>query len=285
MAQSTFSMIDSTGQNWQLTVNSDGDIVATPVSFTGTTPGVVPAGTYTPQNAIDLATALNHKAPTSTIQAQVCDMIQSRIWTTFPWSWTVASLTAVSLTDGVQDYAHLQSDFYRFVNLEINQTSTTPNVVRPLNQKNHLSVELVSKAGIETIRNFSWEPDIAKIRLDYPAAIPSGTTIVIQGTYQRLPVKITSGNLTTVLNLPDEYFQVFLEGVRWKFYELTDDPRAGSCQEVGGRTVFTGQQGTFITALDAMKRAEDFSDGEDVVFPSGGTLGIGKDSFTPRIFG
>src|SRR6185437_14492974 len=139
--------------------------------------------TYTPQDAINMASALNHKAPTATMQTYAVDLVHSFIWTAFPWTWTRKALTAISLTDGVQDYALASAnstDFYRFVNLELNQTSTTPNVVRALSQKNHLSQELVTTGGIDTIRHFSWEPSISKIRLDYPAAVPSGVTIVIQ---------------------------------------------------------------------------------------------------------
>ena len=242
------------------------------------------ASTYTPQDAINLATALNHNAPPDGIQVYAVDLMNSFIWVAFPWTWTRKTLTTISLSDGVQDYAHSQTDFYRFVNLELNQTSTTPNVVRALSQKNHLSQELVTTGGIDTIRHFSWEPSISKIRLDYPAAVPSGTTIVIQGEYQYVPTKITESTLTTALTLPDHYFQVFLEGVRWKFYELTDDPRAGTTQEVRGRAVHTGQKATFMAAFDAMKEAEDFSDAEDVVYPGGGTLGQGRENNTPRIF-
>jgi len=245
------------------------------------------ASTYTPTDAINMAKALNHQAPTVNMQTYAADLINSFIWVAFPWTWTRKALTTISLTDGTQDYALNSAnatDFYRFVNLELNQTSTTPNVVRALSQKNHLSQELVTTGGIETIRHFSWEPSISKIRLDYPAAVPSGVTIVIQGEYQYVPTKITESTLTTALTLPDHYFHVFLEGVRWKFYELTDDPRTGTTQEVRGRAVHTGQKATFMAAFDAMKEAEDFSDAEDVVYPAGGTLGQGRDNFNPKIF-
>lgn len=286
MAQSTFYMIDSTGQNWQVHINTSGDFVADPVSTVGTTPGVIPAGTYTAQDAITQALALSHKPPATTMQYIACDAIQSLIWQTYPWSWTQASLTAIATTDGIQDYAHSQTDFYRFANLRLVNTSVTPNKVRDLSQKNHIGVELVTKGGIESINSFSWEPAISKIRLEVPLSIPSGTVIQIQGEYQRFPVKILASNVNTALNLPDIYFPVYLAGLLWRFYRLTDDARAGtaSINPTSGRWQYTGQLAEFFALLGEMKRAEDLSDGEDVVFPGGGTLGEGRDSFGLRLF-
>lgn len=247
------------------------------------------APTYTPQSAIDMATALNHKAPTATMQIYAVDLIYSRIWTKFPWSWTKQALTQITLIDGQQDYSLAGSDltsFYRFVNLELQQTSVSPVPSRFLNQKNHLSVELVQKGGLDSIRFYSWEATISKLRLDYSAAVPSGTTLVLNGEIQKPPTKLTVANLTTALVLPDHYFQVFLEGVRWKFYELTDNPKAGAIQVVGNRQVYTGQLGVFMDAFLDMAKAEDFSDQEDVIYPAGGTLGMGRDGYYwPRIFG
>ena len=284
MAQSTFTMLDSNGQNWQVSINTSGDFVATPVATVGTTPGIVPAGSYTPSDAITQNKVFVGNLPTTTTQYIACDLVQSIIWTLFPWNWTVNTLTNISLVDGQQDYSHSQTDFYRFVNLELNLTSNSPNVVRAITQKQHLSQELITKGGIDTIRFFSWEPNISKIRLDYPASIPSGTTIVIQGNYQFLPTKITSSNFSTALNLPDHYFPVYVAGVLWQLYDLNNDPRAGTAQVVRGEKVYTGQLGKFHDLLLQMKAAEDFSDGEDLVYPAGGTLGIGRESSVPRIF-
>lgn len=284
MAQSTFTMLDSNGQNWQVHVTTSGDWQLIPVATVGTTPGIVPAGSYSPSDAITQCKVFTGNLPTTVTQYIACDAVQSIIWTLFPWNWTVNTLTNISLVDGRQDYSHTQTDFYRFVNLELNKTSNTPNVVRALSQKQHLSQELVTTGGIDTIRFFSWEPNISKIRLDYPASVPSGTTIVIQGDYQYLPTKITSLNFSTPLNLPDVYFPVFVAGVLWQLYKLNNDSRAGTAQVVRGEKVYTGALGEFHDLLLQMKAAEDFSDGEDLVFPGGGTLGEGRNGSTPRIY-
>jgi len=228
--------------------------------------------TLTPQDAINTARDMNHKIPIVTVQAYVCNQVNSIIWTAAPWNWTQAALTAITLVDGTQDYALASADaalFYRIVNLRLARTDLSPVKFTELNQKNHLGVELERKAGIDGIRNFSYEPAIAKIRLDYAASVSGTTVLALQGEYQKTPTAITQSTLGTVLVQPDHYFNVFLAGVRWMFYDLADDPRAGSATEITvGRKAYSGQLGVFHAGLDAMKQAEDFSDGEELNFPS-----------------
>lgn len=246
------------------------------------------SGTYTPQDAITLATKLNHNAPSDPdLQAQACDFIHNRIWTRLPWDWTLQTITQITLVDGQQDYSLGGSDatnLYRFQTLEIQDTSQNPIPSRRLNEKADLSVENVTKGGLDTIRFFFWRASTQKLRLDYPAAVPVGTVLVVNGDMQIKPTKITSANLTTALAMPDHYFHVLMEGVRWYFYQLADSPRAGTTTEQGGKAVHTGQKATFFDAFDEMAKAEDFSNAEDPIYPAGGTLGAGREDQWPRIF-
>lgn len=280
-----FYLSDTSGQNWKITVNTSGNLVATSVATVGTTPGVVPAGTYTPQDAINQCKTFSGNIPTSTIQYIACDTVQSIIWTLFPWNWTTNQLTAITLVDGTQDYSHVQTDFYRMKNLRIVDLIAVPNDFRELNQKSHLGVEIYHKGGLESIRLFSWEPEISKIRLERAASVPSGASLQLQGEYQFAPVQITGSNFTTALNLPNHYFPVYIAGVLWQLYKLNNDPRAGTTQVVRGERVYTGALGEFHDLLMWMKEAEDLSDGEDHTgFPES-PLGFPKDSYFPRIFG
>lgn len=228
--------------------------------------------TLTPQDAIDMAKAMNHKIPVLSVQVYAANMVNSMIWTAAPWNWTQTALTPITLVDGTQDYALATADaalFYRIVNLRTARTDLSPVKYQELEQKKHLGVELERKAGIDGIRNFSWEPSISKIRLDYTASVGSPAVLVLQGEYQKTPTAITQATLNTVLVQPDQYFNVFLSGMRWMFYNLADDPRAGSTTEITiGRKSYSGQLGEFMSFLDAMKQAEDFGDGEDLNFPS-----------------
>jgi hypothetical protein len=203
-------------------------------------------------------------------------MANAMIYTWAIWTWTVASLTAITLTDGVQDFAHSQTDLYRFDQLRIVNTSVTPNEFRELTQKNQLGVELTRKAGIDLMRVYSWQPDINKIRLERAAAVPSGVVLQLQGSYQVNPVKITAATMTTALNLPDWYFQAYTESLLYQLYKLSDDSRAGSVTtNQDGTRSYSGQLGVAIEFLTQMREKEDFSNGEEVVYPEF-TLGQGS---------
>lgn len=250
------------------------------------------AGSYTPNDAIAMARLMSHKIPAAAVQAYACDIVNSTIWTKFPWNWTQTSLTAIALSDGVQDYALSSSgspsdvaQFYRMVNLRIVRPDLTPIEYREMVQKSHAAVELTQKGGLDSIRFFSYEGAISKIRLDRAAAVPSGISLQLQGEYQIKPTRITDANMGIALAHPDHYFSVFLEGVRWKLYELGNDARAGIMRiDEEGRQSYTGQLGVFMNALFAMQQAEDLSNGEDPAFPSD-PLGAGTTSFVPAIFG
>jgi len=247
------------------------------------------AGTYTPNDAITLARQMSHKIPVAAMQAYASDIINSTIWTRYTWNWTLASLTPIALVDGTQDYALATADaalFYRFPDwgIRIVQTSLTPVEHREITQKSHLGVELTAKGGINSIRNFSYEGAISKIRLDRAAAVPSGATLQIQGEYQTRPTKITDALMSSPLAHPDHYFSVFFEGISWKLYGLAGDPRAGIMKiDEEGRQTYTGQYGTFMNSLFAMQQAEDAGSGEDLAFPDS-PLGAGGRAFTPGIF-
>ena len=243
------------------------------------------AGTYTPNDAITLARQFSHKIPADVVQAYVCDAVNSRIWTQFTWNWTLASLTAITCTNATQDYTIANSDFYRMAWARIVRTDLSPVEYREMNQKKHLSPEITLRGGLETIRLFSYEAAISKLRLDRAADVSGTIVLQIQGEYQKKPTKIDDTAMGTVLDLPDHYFHVFFEGVRWKLYELSDDPRAGVMKiDSEGNAGYTGQLGVFMTALFAMQQAEDLSDGEDVAYPEN-PLGVPRDNFQPRVFG
>ncbi|KKK59717.1 hypothetical protein LCGC14_3031610, partial [marine sediment metagenome] len=61
---------------------------------------------------------------------------------------------------------------------------------------------------------------------------------------------------------------VHVEGIKWKFYQLADDPRAGTVQVVNHNKIYTGQLGIFHDALNDMKAQEDVGDALSFEFPS-----------------
>src|SRR6185503_17796769 len=106
------------------------------------------------------------------------------MWTFYPWSWTIKSLTPITLTDGVQDYTPTDTDILRPTLFRIVRTDTTPQEARELALLSNLGVELTRKGGLETITACGILSTGA-IRLMYAASVGTGQTLQLQGFYQQ----------------------------------------------------------------------------------------------------
>lgn len=242
--------------------------------------------TYTPQQAVNLVTQFVHGAPIQGVEANICDMVNSMMWIFYPWSWTIASLTPISLVDGIQDYNPINTNISRFLKVRLVRTDITPNEARELAMLADLGVELTRKGGIDTNTAFGYFASTNVLRLMLAASVGSGQTIQIQGEYVQNPTRITDATMNNVFAFPDQYFNTFVEGLKWKIYQLTDDPRAGGIQMVkNGRyeQIFTGQYGLFMSQLNYAARTEDLSRGDQFQFPET-QMGSGR-SFWPGLYG
>lgn len=244
------------------------------------------ASTYSPQDALNLVKAYAHGIPVDVVQSNVCDIVHSMLWVFYPWRWSISPLTQITCVNGQQDYSPLDNDILRPLRIQLIRTDVSPNEVRELALLANLSVELARQGGLETITSAGWYPTSNIIRLLYAASV-SGTQILkIQGFYQKTPIKITDSNLTTPFLFPDHYFGTFVEGLKWKIYQLSDDPRAGSIQyskNGSSERVYTGQLGMFMDSMLAMARTEDLGQGDEFSFPEQ-PIGVGR-SYWPGLYG
>lgn len=282
MPATTFTIFDSSGQGWALGVTTSGSLQVTATNVNNTP---VTVSSYSPQDAINLVKNFAHGIPVDAVQSNVCDAINSMIWCFYPWSWTIKSLTPITLVDGVQDYSPTDSDILRPTLLRIVRTDTTPNEARELALLSNLGVELTRKGGLESITAVGLLSTGA-IRLMYAASVGTGQTLQLQGFYQQKPTRITDSTLSTPFSFPDYYYNVFIEGLKWKMYQLADDPRAGTMQYSKNGTMmrqYTGQYGIFMDALLTMARTEDLKGGDEFQFPEQ-ALGSGR-SFWPGLYG
>ena len=229
-------------------------------------PALGPQGTYKWSDAIATATQMVHSIPTAPLQLYAADQINSIIWKTFPWRWTLNALTPVPLVNLQQDYAVVPSDFWRWINPRLVRTDITPNQNQPIKMAKHLEVEVQRQGSVLTIQAVSYEPTVNSFRLDITPQISGTLTLFLAGDYQQLPTKLDSVN--ELIPFPDSYFNVAMEGILWMFYRLADDPRAGgvSINRPGDKDS-QGQQGVFMDALEQMKRNEDNADEMQTRFP------------------
>lgn len=243
-------------------------------------------GTYTPQSAIDLIKNFVHGIPLDAIAPNVCDLAHNTIWTYYPWSWAVSSLTAIQLTDGIQDYTPTNTDILRPLKIRMVRTDITPNEFEDLAILANLPPDISRKLGFRTIKNIGWFGSQSVFRLETAVNISPNTMLQLQGEYQKVPSKINQSTMTTVLPEPDYYFGVFVEAVKYYAMALSDDPRAGgiSVQKNGSvNKGYTGQFGMFMEALLNMARTEDLGNGDQWRWPESG-FGVGQ-ATNPGLFG
>jgi len=174
----------------------------------------------------------------------------------------------------------------RPLKMRIARLDSNPPEYRELAALGNLSPELSRTAGINTMKAVGWFSSQNFFRLDVSPQVSNGQIIQLLGEYQVLPTKITEKTLSTAFAFPDEYFNVFVEGLKWKMYQLSDDQRAGTIQVSKNGSMmkqYTGQLGVFYEALMQMSRTEDLGSGDEFSYPEEG-FGVGR-SYYPGIFG
>lgn len=240
------------------------------------------AATYLWSDALTYVKPFVKNIPTALLDVIALDTLHSMIWRYWFWKWAMGSLTPIVAVDGTQDYSIANADFYRLYRARLTQTSVTPNVVREKDVISFLSPNKEQQGGIDAIQAVSYIDAISKLRLDRAASVPTGVTWQIDGDYQKNPTKITATSST--IPFDDMYFDVALEALKWKYYQLADDPRAGT-QVINrvGNVTYSGQLGVFMGLLDGMARAEGKGYGDSQRFPSE-PLGAGRSS-NPGLFG
>lgn len=241
---------------------------------------------YTPQQAVNLVSQFVHGAPLAGVEANICDTINSWMWTYYPWSWTIASLTPISMIDGVQDYRPTNQDILRILKVRLVRTDVVPMEARELAMLSDLGVELTRKGGIDANTAFGYFASTNVLRMLLAASVGASQSIQIQGEYVKAPTRITDSTLDTPFAFPDQMFLVFIEGIKYLIYKLTDDPRAGSIQLIkNGRyeQVFSGQLGLFMHQLNYAARNENLSTGDQFQYPESG-LGQ-RQNFWPGLLG
>ena len=202
--------------------------------------------------------------PVQDAQIISADKVNSKIWRAYPWRWSTETLTPIALVDSTQDYSGIPTDYFRLLRARIVRTDTSPNeVYEPLDILNKLEPHLWSVSP-RLIKAISYEGHLSKFRIERAVQITSPTTYQIQGEYQFIPTKIT--NTSNTLPFPDQYFDVFVEGLKWEFYKFADDARAGTARwdETAGMFVCTGQAAEFYGALYDMAASEGYASGDTI---------------------
>jgi hypothetical protein len=239
---------------------------------------------YTAQNAYDDAVAFSMNiAIPSASQIRMVDLLHSEIWIAYPWEWTLSTLTAIPLSDGVQDYALSGSDstFRRLTKAWLTRTDTTPDqYFGPLAIRTwlppELSVELTTRHQAIAYQRVATN---LRLRLDYSVNLPSGVVVRIDGEFAANPTRITS--LSTTFSWPDEFYPVLVNGLVYHIYRWSGDRRAGDVRvDRRGNRVYSGALAAYKDALQTMAASYDTAD--DIMIPEA-PIGA-RDSLAPGLF-
>ncbi len=211
--------------------------------------------TYKPSDAIAWAKTMIKSMPidvsvsTGNWQYQTVDYVASLLWNAAPWSWTIGTLSAVTVTAGTTDYsATAPSDLLYLNKAYITDGSLT----------NELKIVSAIPTPVTQIGNptqVAYNANVIRVSPVPPAAYSK--TLVMQ--YKKQPPKITSTNFGTAGTqvFMDCYFPVLQEGVLWQAYKYADDNRAGGCTvNEEGKRQYTGQLGIFMGGIAEMRLAE-----------------------------
>lgn len=241
--------------------------------------------TYSYSSLVALADAMVSGVATSGIDTAAIDVIDSIFWGyPFSWRWATASLTAVALVDGTQDYTLTNTNVMQVLSGRINRTDITTQSPKDVMIMNWLEPDTAGRVSFPNFGSVAYFNigDANKIRLPSAISIPSGQTLTFSGEYKKNHVKLTSTASTIVF--PDHYIHVFIQGLIWYYYKFSRDKRQGTLQLVKDTPVYTGALGEFYDALMWCAQQEGFGKGA-TQFPDE-PLGVSSgNSYISSVFG
>lgn len=212
--------------------------------------------TFTPAQALQFVKKMLKDMPLETVDASVLDQIHKAIWMAAPWRWTIATLPAITISDAVDYVVPSPPTDFMYI---LKAYMTNGSVMRPLMPSSALPAsggELQGQPTQIAVSNNS--PLTLRI---YPpmSSVKAGETWELVVYFKRNAPQVTKANQNTagILELPDEYFWVYNEGVLYKAYYYGDDARGGTATVTSqGQIQYTEQLGIFQSALTQMRTAE-----------------------------
>ena len=195
--------------------------------------------------------------------AIIANIAINKIWMRYDWRETIATLPPFYLIPLEQDYGApwyaVPTDFLGLRTAYLTRTDVVPPFRMPL--------QIVKDLKLTHMRSLpssiDYNADTAKIRV-FPR-VPdniAAPTWMIDGTYKKMPTKITPATLnSSLIPWSDLYFQNFCAVLRASALEMAGDPRADN------------ELRKALMSLDEMAQNEGINLGDPQIFPSEGMYG------------
>lgn len=237
--------------------------------------------TYTYADVLNFLNPLVPSTVTEQKAALICNIGTNLIWNAFDWRETLEILPPFWLSPWVQDYGAplviVPEDFLGLRVVTLTDLSSIPPAKYPVTP-----TKFLEPTHMKSLPNMmSYEPTVKSFRV-FPR-VPNGLGSArwkIDGTYKKLPVKVTATNYTsTVLPFDDLYFQVWLEVLRWAALSAAGSPAAGLATQLpNGAVQYSGQLAIAMGFIHSMAANEGFNLGNSTIAPTE-ALSVGGDGW------
>lgn len=209
--------------------------------------------TYTPQQGLDYCKNFVSLMPIDRIQNRMVQGISDMIWYAFPWRWSVSELSVVSLVANQQDYTITIPTDFEYVEQAYITDGTTR---KPIFVEGFLPDADDQTGVVSTVSIIRGTPDKARV-YPTPGTLQRPWKLILIYKKKSPQIPRSDFSIPGVLQIPDQWGTVFEEGLLWKCYSYAYDQKAGDVSKNDkGDIRYSGQIGTFMTALERMKECE-----------------------------
>ncbi|MHA2642896.1 MAG: hypothetical protein V2G41_09645 [bacterium JZ-2024 1] len=234
---------------------------------------------YTYAEAFQISNLETAREIEASRQVDILNLANGLIWRLFNWRWAIAALPPFWLIPHEQDYGAPQvavpDDFWglqKAVLVSVSGDSATHSPIRIVHE-----LESTFLSGIPDA--ISYVRDKRAFRVFPRAGANVGCpTYLIEGSYKKLPQTITRSNYqTTSLPSPDHHIHMWIEAIKWAYYAIAKDQRAGAAQTYpNGMTAYSGQLGTAVAAAQECAKEDGLHQGDQLIYPSEPLAPIGS---------
>lgn len=233
------------------------------------------ARTFTYGDAINAITRFIPRNVEDGAQSTICNLATDVIWRAYDWRESLDDLPPFWLIPDVQDYGlpfyHIPDDFIGLRQVEKVYISGSPPWVQELRV-----IKDLRKTNVRyTPHAIGYDPASNTLRIftTNPSNVGAPQWL-IQGTYKNRPSLVTPSNIaTTLLPFDDQYFDVWLDALKWASFSLSGDQREMSQFNLMGYKV------------DEMAENEGLELGDPVIAPAEPLALTSNSFYSPGRFG
>lgn len=216
------------------------------------------AQTKKPIEGIEFAKRFIKEMPLEDVATEIVNDIHGRIWMAAPWSWSLGLIAPITVVNNTASYSFsLPADYFgpERAYLTSSDSKEAPRIILPVAIVPSDSAGFV---GVPNTFSITGTPGSTGTLTLLPKPSGLGTTMKIYLVYKKVATQYTPTTIhTTALQLENEYFHVFNDGVLWRAYQYADDARAGGSTVAEGRVQHNGQRGQFESSLLQMQQIEE----------------------------